>query len=254
MDTLNTRQKTLLSLIQNQGAVSVQALFSEIKASEATIRRDLTHLEDRQLIVRRRGEAFAVKKSLESAFQQREYLSREAKQSIARIATREIREHDTIILDAGTTTLEIARLLTNYTNLTILTNSLPVANVIASTTLSLSLAGGHLFSQNMSTQGPEAEAFFKKVEVEKAFIGASGIRRLVGLETLNPFEAEIKKLMVQAAKKVYGVVDSTKFDTAGINVFCNFSDLDYLITDKPITDKETLTLLERLEVEVLLPT
>jgi len=253
MDTLNTRQKTVLSMIQNQGAVSVHALFSEIEASEATIRRDLTHLEDRHLIVRRRGEAFAVKKSLESAFQQREHLYKEAKEKIARIAASHIEEHDTIILDAGTTTLEIARLLTNYNDLTILTNSLPIANVIAPTPLSLSLAGGHLFSQNMSTQGPDAEAFFKKVEVGKSFIGASGIRRLVGLETLNPFEAEIKKLMVNAAKKVYGVVDSTKFDTAGINVFCNFADLDYLITEKPITDKETLALLERHDVKILLP-
>nr|WP_319473981.1 DeoR/GlpR family DNA-binding transcription regulator [uncultured Sphaerochaeta sp.] len=253
MDTLNTRQKSLLSLIQNQGAVSVQALFNEIEASEATIRRDLIHLENHHLIVRRRGEVFAVKKSLESAFQQREHLNKEAKQIIAHIAANQIQEHDTIILDAGTTTLEIARLLTNYHDLTILTNSLPIANIIAPSRLSLSLAGGHLFSQNMSTQGPDAEEFFKKVEVGKSFIGASGIRRLVGLETLNPFEAEIKKLMVDAAKKVYGVVDSSKFDTAGINVFCNFSDLDFLITDKPIRDEETLALLKRQGVEVLLP-
>ncbi len=231
----------------------MQMLISHFDASEATIRRDISYLEDQKRIIRRRGEVFAIKKEKESAFTQREHLNQEAKQKIAQIAASLIDDYDTIILDAGTTTLEIARLLTHRTDLTILTNSLPVANTIAPSNISLSLAGGHLFSQNMSTQGPDAEAFFKKVEVGKTFIGASGVRKLVGLETLNPFEAEIKKLMVKAAKKVYGVIDSSKFETAGINVFCDFSDLDYIITDKPITDEQTLQLLKKHHVEVLTP-
>lgn len=253
MKSLNTRQSTILRFIEERGSINIHTLFSQIPASEATIRRDLTLLEQKQCIMRRRGEAFVLKKSLESAFQQRENINRSAKQIIAHIAAKLIQDNDTVILDAGTTTLEIARLLTQKNNLTIVTNSLPIANILAPTKVSLLFAGGHLFSQNMSTQGPDAEAFFKKIEVNKAFVGASGVRQSVGLETLNPYEAEIKRLMVRSAKQAYGVVDASKFTMAGVNVFCEFSELDFLITDKPITDTATCNVLKHNKVTVLTP-
>jgi len=253
MQSLNSRQQTLLSTIERQGTISMQALFREFEASEATIRRDLLLLEKNALVIRRRGEVFALKKELESAFQQRANLNRPAKQAIAHIAANLIQDNDTVILDAGSTTLEIARLLTQRTNLTIVTNSLPIANILAPTKVSLLFAGGHLFSQNMSTQGPDTEAFFKKIEVNKAFVGASGVRKSVGLETLNPYEAEIKRLMVRSAKQSYGVIDASKFDMAGVNVFCEFSELDFLITDKPIADTAMRDVLKQNKVTVLFP-
>lgn len=253
VESLNTRQSTILRFIEERGSINIHTLFSQIPASEATIRRDLTLLEQKQCIMRRRGEAFVLKKSLKNAFQQRENINRSAKQIIAHIAAKLIQDNDTVILDAGTTTLEIARLLTQKNNLTIVTNSLPIANILAPTKVSLLFAGGHLFSQNMSTQGPDAEAFFKKIEVNKAFVGASGVRKSVGLETLNPYEAEIKRLMVRSAKQSYGVVDASKFNMAGVNVFCEFSELDFLITDKPITDTAMCDLLKQNKVTVLTP-
>lgn len=253
MDTLNSRQHSLLRFIEDHGTVTISTLIERIPASEATVRRDLALLEEKQLILRRRGEVFALKKSLESAFQQREKLNRSAKQAIAHLAADLIQDNDTIILDAGSTTLEIARLLTTRSGLTVVTNSLPVANILASSPVSLLFAGGHLYSQNMSTQGPEAEAFFKKIEVNKAFVGASGVRRGVGLETLNPYEAQIKRLMIRSAKQAFGVVDSSKFETAGVNVFCEFSELDFLVTDKPVSDPTTCEVLKKHNVEILIP-
>ena len=241
----------MLAYIGQQGATSIQGLFDRFDASEATIRRDLVLLERQHLIIRRRGEVYIRKETQQSPFDLRSKLNQEAKVHIARIAAAQIQEHDTIILDAGTTTLEIAKLITGHRNLTVLTNSLPVANILANTSVSLSLAGGHLFSQNMSTQGPEAEAFFRKVEVSKAFIGASGVRRLIGLETLNPFEAQIKKLMIASARTVFAVLDATKFSTAGINVFCEFQELDTIITDQSIPDEELVHLLDRHQVSVI---
>ncbi len=253
MERLNSRQSTIFRCIEEHGSISLRDLFSRFDASEATIRRDLALLEERELIMRRRGEAYVLKKSLESAFVQREHRNQLSKQRIARLAASHIQEHDTIILDAGTTTLEIAKLLVERSNLTVLTNSLPVANTLAHTNVSLLLAGGHLFSQNMSTQGPEAEAFFKKVEVNKSFIGASGVRASIGLETLNPYEAEIKRLMVQSAKQVWAVIDASKFDTAGINVFCTFGELDYIVTDQAIADVAIAQRLKEQNVRVLVP-
>jgi len=253
MERLNTRQITIFRFIEEHGSISLRALFGRFDASEATVRRDLALLEERGLIMRRRGEAYVLKKSLESAFALREHRNQLAKQRIARLAATLIQEHDTIILDAGTTTLEIAKLLVERSNLTVLTNSLPVANTLSQTNVSLLLAGGHLFSQNMSTQGPEAEAVFKKVEVNKTFIAASGVRASIGLETLNPYEAEIKRLMVQSGKQVYGVIDASKFDTAGINVFCAFDELDYIITDQKIADRAIMEKLKKEGVQVLTP-
>ncbi|MDI9430037.1 MAG: DeoR/GlpR family DNA-binding transcription regulator [Spirochaetota bacterium] len=253
MERLNSRQNTIFRCIEEHGSIPLRDLFARFDVSEATIRRDLALMEEEQLIMRRRGEAYVLKKSLESAFVQREHRNAIAKQRIARVAASFIQEHDTIILDAGTTTLEIAKLLVERSNLTVLTNSLPVANTLAHTNVSLLLAGGHLFSQNMSTQGPDAEAFFKKVEVNKSFIGASGVRSSIGLETLNPYEAEIKRLMVQSAKQVWAVIDAEKFDTAGINVFCTFDELDYIITDQAIRDETVRAKLKEHHVQVLVP-
>ena len=241
----------MLAYIAQHGATSIQNLFDRFNASEATIRRDLVLLEQQRLIIRRRGEVSIRKENQESPFDLRCKLNQEAKVKIARIAAAQIQENDTIILDAGTTTLEIAKLLTQHQNLSVLTHSLPIANVLANTSVSLSLAGGHLFSQNMSTQGPESESFFRRVEVSKAFIGASGVRRLMGLETLNPFEAKIKKLMIASARTVYAVLDATKFRTAGINVFCEFQELDAIITDQAIQDEELAQLLTQLPVTVI---
>src|SRR5690554_1931309 len=128
MQAMNTRQQSLLEYIEQQGSIRIQILFSQFDASEATIRRDLAFLEQSESIIRRRGEVFAIKKEKESAFEQREHLNHGPKQQIARIASQLIDAYDTIILDAGTTTLEIARQLINRKNITILTNSLPVAN------------------------------------------------------------------------------------------------------------------------------
>ncbi len=104
VESLNNRQSKILRFIEEHGSINIHTLFSEIPASEATIRRDLALLEQKQCIMRRRGEAFVLKKSLESAFQQRENINRSAKQAIAHIAANLIQDNDTVILDAGPTT------------------------------------------------------------------------------------------------------------------------------------------------------
>ncbi len=79
------------------------------------------------------------------------------------------------------------------------------------------------------------------------------MRSSIGLETLNPYEAEIKRLMVQSAKQVWAVIDAEKFDTAGINVFCTFDELDYIITDQAIRDETVRAKLKEHHVQVLVP-
>ena len=252
MESLNSRQNTIFRFIEEHGSSRC-----ETSSAASTPPRPPSGVTSPLWRSTSSSCAAAVRRMCSRrtsrVFTQREYRNRRAKQRIARLAASLVEENDTIILDAGTTTLEIAKLLVGRSNLTVLTNSLPVANIFAGSRVSLLLAGGHLFSQNMSTQGPDAEAFFKKVEVNKSFIGASGVRASIGLETLNPYEAEIKHLMVQSAKQVYAVIDGSKFDTAGINVFCTFGELDYIITDEAITDEAIVQKLREENVQVLTP-
>ncbi len=243
---MTKRQQELLEIIKEKTSVNVQELFPLFDVSTATIRKDLAALEEANLIFRKRGEAHITRTSELTAFEARCEIHKRAKQLIAAEAVKFIEDGDSIILDSGTTTIEIAKLLVDRKNLSVLTNSIPVANILANTEVSVSLSGGILFSKNMSTQGPDAEAFFRKVAVNKAFIAASGVQPDIGMASLSLFEATLKMCMIESSKTVFAVIDSSKFSNSGINLFAEFSKLDYIITEKPLTDRK---LTERLAQE-----
>ncbi|ADK81796.1 DeoR/GlpR family DNA-binding transcription regulator [Sediminispirochaeta smaragdinae] len=245
MQQISKRQNEILQIIKKNASINVKDLFPLYPVSSATIRKDLSILEEANLIIRKRGEAHIVDSNTLTPFELRSRINHEIKVEIAKCAVNFINDGDSIILDSGTTTLEIARLLSNKNSITVLTNSLPVATVLANTQVSVSLSGGMLFSQNMSTQGPDAEAFFSRVKVDKAFIAASGVRLNEGLAALSPFEAHLKRFMIKAANEVFGVFDSTKFDAAGINLFAGYGDIDYVITDKTHLPEMALEKFER---------
>lgn len=234
MAHMNKRQSELLQIIKDHGTISVNDLVPRFTVSPATLRKDLTFLQDMGLVVRSRGEVHISEKSAITPFESRQNLNSEFKAAIARVAAQQIEEGDTIILDSGSTTAEIARLLVNRNNLSVITNSLPVALTLANTRVEVYLAGGVLLRQNISTQGPEAENYFNRIEVNKAFISASGVLRDVGLAASTPFEETVKRSMIHAAKTVYAVLDSTKFNRGSLNLFAGFEEIDTIITNAPI--------------------
>ena len=249
---INKRQNKIMQMVEEKSSVSVNDIIPLFDVSAATIRKDLSLLEEASLIIRTRGEVHFPQKTELTPFESRSNLNRVAKLAIAKAAVELINDGDTIILDSGTTTVEIAHLLVNRRNITVLTNSLPVAYALENSQVDVSLSGGILLRKNMSTQGPDAENFFSRVEVNKAFVAASGVRSTLGLTSLSPLEASVKQCMIRAAKEVYAVLDSTKFKSCGIIMFTDFNELDYIITNAPISDPALLETFEELNLKCII--
>lgn len=248
---LYTRRQDILRTIQVNSTVAVEELIRQYNESAATIRKDLTHLEKAGFINRTRGEVHISRSSLVLPVSARGAVNAAEKKHIARIAARMVEDHDSIILDSGTTTLAVAQELGDKPHIHVITNSVYIATVLANCDISVNVCGGVLKSTNMSLVGPEAEQYFSRLEVDKMFLSASGVRGTTGLCVISPFECHIKKQMMRVAKKVYAVVDSSKLNTSGVNLITEFGGLDALITDRPIRDPELSEALQRHNVAVI---
>ena len=250
---INKRQSEIYQLIKTHSNMSVKDLLPHFPVSAATVRKDLTILEESGLVIRTHGEVhLAPHGNPITPFEARSSLHNEAKLAIARAAAREIRDGESVILDSGTTTAEIAKLLADRKNLTVITNSLPVATALSSSQVSVLIVGGIFLGTNLSIQGPEAEQYFRRIEADRAFLSSTGVRRSIGLVSSNPLEASIKKSMIGAARKTYAVLDSSKFHISSVNLFADFSDISAIITEKPVEDAETRARLLELGVECIL--
>lgn len=253
MRYLNKRQNELLQLIRDNDSMRVNDIIPMLHVSAATVRKDLTFLQESGYVIRSRGEVQYLKKSLTTPFESRQNINAKSKQVIAHLAVNQINEGDTIILDSGTTTVEIAKLLTGFSNISIITNSLPAAMILATSKVNVYMAGGVLFQQNISTQGPEADCYFQNISVSKAFISATGTRGLTGLTASTPFEESIKRSMIKAADTIYAVVDHSKFSKNSLNLFAEYTDLDYIITDSIPEDPSLLEYWNEIGLECISP-
>ncbi len=239
MININKRQSEIYHMIKNSGSIDVRDIIAAFDVSAATIRKDLTLLEQEGLVFRTHGEVHIVSQNEQmTPFETRNSLHSEAKLAIAHSAVREIYEGDSIILDSGSTTLEIAKLLTSYNHLTVITNSLPAAMALSNSHVSVIVIGGLFLGKNLSVQGPDSERYLAQIEADKAFIASSGVRRDIGLVASNPLEASIKHCMIKAARKTYAVLDSSKFSTSSIDLFADFNEIDCIITERPIQNPD----------------
>lgn len=232
----------------------VSELIEIFPVTAATIRRDLVKLENEGKVVRRRGEVRLGEKLnnlLVPSFFQRTEIQSEEKSLIAKAAVALIKDNQSIIMDSGTTTLALAKELSRYQNLTIITNSIPISYVFTNKEIEVRLSGGILHKENLSLIGPEADNYFKNIQVDICFIGSSGVRKASGLTTGSPFECSIKQSMSLAAKQVVALIDSSKFDSLSIIEFIKFENIDKIITTNNVKDIETLKYLNDLGVDVV---
>lgn len=251
---INQRQSEIYQYIKKNENVRTQELLQLFPVTPPTLRRDLSILEDAEMIVRTHGAArIASQKDAITPFEARSSLHLEAKKTIAKEAASLIEEGDSIILDSGTTTLEIARLLVDRTNLNIFTNSLPIATLFSTSNVNVTLTGGMLLGRNFSLQGPDAEEYLRRIEVDKTFVAASGVRASYGLVNSHAMEASIKKCMIDVGKTVYAVIDSSKFSAHSIHPSGEWASLDYIITDTPIEDEEINAQIHQAGVKVIVP-
>ena len=207
------RRKLILEMVDTQHSVSVADLCERMDVSEMTIRRDLRLLSDEGLLKRVHGGAVSRRgRSYEPPYVIRASASLEQKRAIARAAVSLIEEGDSVALDVGTTTLELAHMISNLSNMTVVTSSLPIANVLCdSPNIRLILSGGVVRKQELSLIGHIAQRAFEDFWVDRAFLGIGGIDVDAGLTEYNLEDALVKQAIIEHAEELVVLADSSKF-------------------------------------------
>jgi DeoR family fructose operon transcriptional repressor len=234
MLAVERRNRILESLKVNQ-AITVSELCVLLEASEATIRRDLTLLETEGKLERTHGGALVNETRLntEDLISQKETLLRDEKAYIAHKAFETLVDGDSIILDGGTTTYELAKLIgKSNLKLTVISNSTIVFKELnMNPNLDLIIVGGKVRTNTLAAVGPIAQESFKRFNVEKVFLGTNGVSIDAGLTTTDLDEAMIKSSMIQCAKTRILLADHSKFNKVYLNTFASLSMIDMIITD-----------------------
>ncbi len=231
---LDQRRDEILQAIEQQGFVSLQELVTRLGASESTVRRDLEFLDGIGQIRRTRGGAAYTGESI-TPFEERFQRASLEKQTIAKVVADLILPGETILLDGGTTTLEVARELVGKA-LQVVTNSLPIANLLAQQpNIELILIGGYLYPRTGVALGPLAEAALREVHVPRVIMGTGGITEK-GLFNSNTLLVECERLMLEAAKEVWVVADSSKFGRSALAHLCELSKVTRMIVDAGLSD------------------
>lgn len=245
------RHKIILDLLSKNKIVKVSELVDFFKVSTETIRRDLEELESNNKLERVYGGAVPIiTSSEEPEYDIRAFSNPNHKECIGKLAAEFINDRDTIILDIGTTCLEIAKNIKNK-NITVLTTSLPITNELANSNVRLYCLGGLVRPNELSMSGGITEYVLNQFHVDKAFIGAGGISLNDGISDYNIEEAQIRRQCIKRAQKVYLVSDYSKF---GINSFAHVAPLDAI--DALITDwdsnEDILNKIKKLNIEVII--
>ena len=227
----------MLELVRARGFASLPARAEELHVSESTVRRDLDHLEESGAAKRTHGGVFYTGASPKLPhFDERQPGQWDKKQAIARRAVECVQDGDTLLLDGGTTTYELARLLVGRP-LQIVTNSLPVANLFAShANTDLVLVGGYVYPRTGVSLGPYANRMLENLHVRRTVLSVAGINDR-GFYNSNLLLVETERAMMQAAEEVIVVADSSKFGHQSLAHLCPLDAVHRLVVDDEISQE-----------------
>jgi len=235
------RRKTILTLLSENGQVFVHELSKQFNVSEVTIRNDLDLFESKKLLIRARGGAMKYENNvgIDYGISEKDKINYIEKQRIGKKAAALIGESETVILDSGTTTMEIAKNLGDIKSLSVITNAFNiVGQLIANQNINVIVPGGSLRKNSHSLVGPLAEKNLKNFYVDKAFIGVDAFDTRVGIYTPNIEEASLNQIMINIAKEVILVADSSKFNRRSLAFICPIGQIDTVVTDDKISAED----------------
>jgi len=247
------RQNSILALLEEQKRVSVSFLCQSFSISEATARRDLEYLASAGKIRRVRGGAIAlVKSSPELPVLQRGDEYAREKDQIGRAAAGWVAEGETSFLGSGTTIHAIARHLPEFTQLTVLTNSLPIINsLIGRPGINLIILGGFLRESELSFIGHIAEQALSEVRADKVFISARAVSMEYGVTNDFMAETATDRAILKIGRQTILAVDHSKFGRVSTAFLAPLQDFDLLITDRGISPEDMRALEQQgLQVEL----
>jgi DeoR family transcriptional regulator, fructose operon transcriptional repressor len=229
------RQQTIKRLALELGVLRIGELAEKFRVSEMTIRRDLEMLEATGHIERTFGGAIITEQaSFESSYSVRLHTHTPEKEAIARYASSLIQDGDTIALDASTTALALARMISKRA-ITVITNSLDVAQELRNGRAKVILTGGYLRQVAGSFAGPIAQKALKDLRVDQAFISGKGIQIPGGLMDSDLDEVEVKRSMLESADRVNVLLDSSKFGKRALGLITPLDNIDLLISDSHLS-------------------
>jgi len=239
---LLTRQRRaqIIRLLREQGSVRVSELSRLFGVSEVTIRSDLNDLEKFGILTRDYGGAVSnIGTGLDLTFAARANVNRKAKQRIAAAAVEMIQDGDTIALDAGTTTMEIARQLPPNLRINVITNGPNIAmEAAAREKVTVDLAGGLLSPDHIAVVGSDAEAAIRAFYTNTAFLAILAFDLERGLTDTSRAVAHVKRAFLENTERSIVVADSTKFGKIAPVAVAPLSAVDILITDAALSDAE----------------
>jgi DeoR family transcriptional regulator, fructose operon transcriptional repressor len=225
------RRRAILTELRQAEVVSAEDLAQRFGVSAETIRRDLRGLRDAGLLQRVYGGALSVR-STEGTFAARSALHGDRKAAIARLAATLVEPQDTIVIDVGTTALEVARALPGSFRGRVLTNSVPAAMVLAARgEIDLLLCGGQVRTGDAACYGAQAEAFFAEFYADKAFLGSGGVHPQAGLTDYHPPEVVTRRTIIAHSAASYVLADSSKLGAVAVHRVCPMNRVTAVLTD-----------------------
>ncbi|MFI7195593.1 DeoR/GlpR family DNA-binding transcription regulator [Nocardia nova] len=232
----STRRREIMHRLVTDGYVEAKTLADELGVDASTIRRDLDALERAGQAQRTHGGARpapGATAKLPYAMKEGEHLDQKAAIGIA--AAARVRDGQTVILDSGSTTYEIARALRNHTGLTVITNDLRIAKHMAETPgVRLLVTGGELLGSVFTLVGERAIAFLSDYTADWAFLGADAVDLEAGITNMNTLEVPLKRAMIAAAAQALVVADSSKFGRRALAKVAGFDEIGGAITDSDL--------------------
>lgn len=249
----NQRRDKILELLKEDGSAKVIDLARIFKVTEVTVRQDLEKLEKDGLISREHGGAYI--KDIQDqvrTFSLTHQENLDKKELIAHKCMEFIESGDSIILDSGSTTTEIAKKLKGFKNLTVITNALNIATMLGTEPgIDLIVTGGEFKPPTLSLTGQKAADFFKGIYVQKLFLATAGLSLKAGLTYPSISDIVVKKAMIDAAETVYLVADSTKIGKSSFASLGALSLINYIITDAGI-EAHHKALLQDNDIELII--
>lgn len=248
------REEIVMEFLRNQGSIRVGDVTDMLNISPSTARILLQKMQDKGLLKRTHGGAILIGEE-NAPKHQRDYtdiIHREAKLKVAKAAAATVEDGDYICLGSGTTTYLMATLLHGKQDLTVVTDSIPIAyELLNDDGITLYVCGGWIMKRNSACRGLTAENFFRDIRVDKAYNGADSIDIELGTTSVD-FDPRTESAICHSGKKCYILADSSKFIVRPyIDKVVKLSEIDCVITDNEI-DSKYMQALERANIKVII--
>jgi DeoR family transcriptional regulator, aga operon transcriptional repressor len=250
--TSQQRREQIEEIILSQGHVTVKKLVGDLGVSEATIRRDLRHLADDSHIELVYGGA-TLPRTSDFSFRSKSQRQVEAKRIIGRLASMLVVDGETMLLDSGTTTREMAPHLKRLRSLTVIVNSARLAvDLSGSPDMNIIMLGGHYRPESMDSIGPLATASLEQLRGFRAFIGADGLSPEFGVTASDIESAHLYRLAIRNSRETILMADNSKFLSPSLYKICEMEDISRIVTDK-MPAEHWMTYLGEKGIELLCP-